>query len=134
MLYREIIAVCSQIHTKHINTLCEQNVRFFYVKPDCTYSYHRALKELLLQEKGLSLRRLHIIRANLSESISFSVVMPLLHPLFRHIQYVCCRPFLYWPHQQHNLTALTSSSRRQITLTIQTSARSFKWNFFPRMF
>jgi len=22
MLYREIIAVCSQIHTKHINTLC----------------------------------------------------------------------------------------------------------------
>ena len=26
MLYSEIIAVCSQIHTKHINTLCEQNV------------------------------------------------------------------------------------------------------------
>jgi len=25
-LYREIIAVYSQIHTKHINTLCEQNV------------------------------------------------------------------------------------------------------------
>ena len=25
MLYREIIAVCSQIHTKHINTLCRQN-------------------------------------------------------------------------------------------------------------
>ena len=25
MLYSEIIAVCSQIHTKHINTLCEQN-------------------------------------------------------------------------------------------------------------
>ena len=25
-LYREIIAVCSQIHTKHINTLCGQNV------------------------------------------------------------------------------------------------------------
>ena len=24
MLYREIIAVCSQIHTKHINTLCGQ--------------------------------------------------------------------------------------------------------------
>jgi len=28
MLYREIIAVASQIHTKHINTLCEQNVEF----------------------------------------------------------------------------------------------------------
>ena len=26
MLYREIIAVCSEIHTKHINTLCVQNV------------------------------------------------------------------------------------------------------------
>ena len=26
MLYNEIIAVCVQIHTKHINTLCGQNV------------------------------------------------------------------------------------------------------------
>jgi len=26
MLYSEIIALCSQIHTKHINTLCGQNV------------------------------------------------------------------------------------------------------------
>ena len=26
MLYNEIIVVCSQIHTKHINTLCGQNV------------------------------------------------------------------------------------------------------------
>jgi len=25
MMYREIIAVCSQSHTKHINTLCGQN-------------------------------------------------------------------------------------------------------------
>ena len=32
MLYREIIAVCSQIHTKHINTLCGQNVELFNVK------------------------------------------------------------------------------------------------------
>ena len=29
MLYREIIAVCSQIHTKHINTLCGQNVEIY---------------------------------------------------------------------------------------------------------
>ena len=29
MLYREIIAVCSQIHTKHINTLCGQKVKLF---------------------------------------------------------------------------------------------------------
>jgi hypothetical protein len=44
MLYREIIAVCSQIHTKHINTLCGQNVEFVNVKPGGTYSYHWALE------------------------------------------------------------------------------------------
>ena len=32
MLYREIIAVCSQIHTKHTNTLCGQNVELLIVK------------------------------------------------------------------------------------------------------
>jgi len=32
MMYREIIAVCSQIHTKHINTLCGQNVELLSVK------------------------------------------------------------------------------------------------------
>ena len=30
MLYMEIIAVCSQIHTKHVNTVCGQNVGLFY--------------------------------------------------------------------------------------------------------
>jgi len=44
MLYREIIAVCSQIHTKHINTLCGQNVEFFSVKRGGIYSYLWALK------------------------------------------------------------------------------------------
>ena len=32
MSYREVIAVCSQIHTKHINTVCGQNVELFNVK------------------------------------------------------------------------------------------------------
>jgi len=32
MLYSEIMAVCSQIHTKHINTVCGQNVELLYVK------------------------------------------------------------------------------------------------------
>ena len=32
MLYREIIAVCSQIHTKHINTLCGQSVELLTSK------------------------------------------------------------------------------------------------------
>ena len=43
MLYREIIAVCSQIHTKHINTLCGQNVEFINVKLSVTYINHWAL-------------------------------------------------------------------------------------------
>ena len=32
MLYREIIGFCSQIHTKHINSLCGQNVELLNVK------------------------------------------------------------------------------------------------------
>ena len=32
MPYSEIIAVCSQIHSKHINTLCGQNVEFLNVE------------------------------------------------------------------------------------------------------
>jgi len=51
MLYREIIAVCSEIHTKHINTLCGQNVELLNVKlvvhivtTGGTYSDHWALK------------------------------------------------------------------------------------------
>ena len=32
MLHREIIAVCSQIHTKHINTQCGQNVELLNVE------------------------------------------------------------------------------------------------------
>ena len=38
MLYTEIIAVSSAIHTKHINTLCGQSVEFVNVKPGGTYS------------------------------------------------------------------------------------------------
>ena len=33
MLYGEIFAVCSEIHTKHINTLFEQKVKFIIDKP-----------------------------------------------------------------------------------------------------
>ena len=32
MLHSEIIAVCSEIHTKHIKTLCGQNVELLNVK------------------------------------------------------------------------------------------------------
>ena len=32
MLYGEIIAVCSEIHTKHVHTVCGQNVVLLNVK------------------------------------------------------------------------------------------------------
>ena len=44
MLYREIISVCSEIHTKHINTLCGQNVELLNVKPSGTYINHWAVQ------------------------------------------------------------------------------------------
>ena len=40
MLYREIIAVCSQIHTKHINTLCGQNAELYIKIQAVTRSKH----------------------------------------------------------------------------------------------
>jgi hypothetical protein len=43
MLYSEIIAVCSEIHTKHINTLGGQNVELWNVKHGGTYSNHCAI-------------------------------------------------------------------------------------------
>ena len=43
MLYREIIAVSSQIHTKLLNTLCGENVEFFNVKLLVTCSDHWTL-------------------------------------------------------------------------------------------
>ena len=42
MLYREIMAVCSEIHTKHIKTLCGQNVELLNVKL-AVHSDHRAV-------------------------------------------------------------------------------------------
>jgi len=44
MLYREIIDVCSQIHTEHINTLCGQNAELLTFTPGGTYSDHWALE------------------------------------------------------------------------------------------
>jgi hypothetical protein len=44
MLYKEVIAVCSEIHTKHINTLSGQNVALLDVKPGGTYGDQQALK------------------------------------------------------------------------------------------
>jgi len=44
MLYTEIIAVCSQIPTEHINTLRGQNVELLNATRGGTCSNHRALE------------------------------------------------------------------------------------------
>jgi hypothetical protein len=49
MLYREIIAVCSEIHKKHINTVCGQKVALFNVKSGSTYINHWAQRWNSLQ-------------------------------------------------------------------------------------
>jgi len=43
-MYREIIAVCSEIHTKYINTLCGQNGGYLNIKLFGIYSNHLVLK------------------------------------------------------------------------------------------
>jgi len=40
MLFREIIAVCSETHTKHINVVSRQNVELLNVKECGVHSFH----------------------------------------------------------------------------------------------
>jgi len=43
MLYRELIAVCSQIHTKHINTMCGQKAELYIKTQSVLRSKHTRL-------------------------------------------------------------------------------------------
>jgi hypothetical protein len=45
MLNREIIAVCSQIHTKHTNAVSGENTEFVNVTAGGTYGDHWALED-----------------------------------------------------------------------------------------
>jgi hypothetical protein len=56
MLYREIIAVCSEIHTRHINKLCGQSVDLMTVKPGSNWRFspYRAGNTLRLGYKNQS--------------------------------------------------------------------------------
>jgi hypothetical protein len=53
MLLGEIIAVCCENHTEHINTLCGQSTRVFntHIKAGATYSYQYDLKELYFKSQ-----------------------------------------------------------------------------------
>ena len=53
MLYREIMAVCSEIHTKHINTVCGAERRIIYIYIH-RLSPYRAVNTLRLCYKNQS--------------------------------------------------------------------------------
>jgi hypothetical protein len=90
MLYSEIIAVCSQIHTKHINTLCGLNVQFVNVKPDGTNCYHWAVNTLLCV--AISIHTQYSIDfLNLDARHFYLPLSPILIPLFRHFVTACDR-------------------------------------------
>ena len=55
MLYREIIAVCSEIHTKHINTPCGQNVELLNVKL-AVRKVHCVLEWLIIHCKLIAIK------------------------------------------------------------------------------
>jgi hypothetical protein len=48
MSYREMVVLCSEINTKHLNALCGQKLEFFYVKPCGNYSNPQACTQLVL--------------------------------------------------------------------------------------
>jgi len=72
MLYREIIAVCSQIQTKHINTLCGQNVELLNVKAGGTYSNHWAFKGFTWISIGSAFRWLKVAPNIMQTSLHFA--------------------------------------------------------------
>ena len=45
MLYTKRRAVTSNVHSKHINALCRQNVEFFNIEPGGAQSNHGDLKD-----------------------------------------------------------------------------------------
>jgi len=65
MLYREIMAVCSQIHTKHINTLCGQNLELLNIK----LAVHIVTKRHKIQHTMYSVRKVRSVGYRYSPSL-----------------------------------------------------------------
>ena len=78
MLYSEIIAVCSQIHTKHINTLRGQNVELLNVKPGGTYSDQWASKGITHMRLALDAFKYAFIAKNCQMSQTHDVLCYIL--------------------------------------------------------
>jgi len=86
MLYREIMAVCSEIHTKHINTLCGQNVELLNVK----LAVHIVTTVRYIYWP-LCCKRLN---TDIKPHLPKPLVSLLLPHLLRNISYYCCSPTL----------------------------------------
>jgi hypothetical protein len=96
MLYREIIAVCSEIHIKLINELCGQNAELLNVKPGVTYNDHWAARSQVHGQLRLSVSfvgcRLHSAHIPVRLSVCLSVPrysavsqLALITQLFLHL-------------------------------------------------
>jgi len=77
MLHREIIAVCSQIHTKHINTLCGQNVVLLNIK----LAVHMATRMCSLTQRTSYLRN----KNKQDASITFNLFQQLTSTRFEQV-------------------------------------------------
>ena len=112
MLYREVIAVCSQIHTKHINTLCGQNVELLNIQPGGTHSYHRTVLGYLYRIRPVWLRLCQLQHhTRPDQGGAHSICGPHSAPPSRHVipevfHVDPCRtgdplqhPHQSWPHQ-----------------------------------
>jgi hypothetical protein len=93
MLYREIIAVCSQIYTKHINTLFRQNVELLNVKPGGTYSNHWALKGWM---SSLKIRSQYTRRLAVPPTVFGKIPMTPKSKGFCHWRFPCCIYRKFW--------------------------------------
>jgi hypothetical protein len=87
MLYMEIIAVCSEIHPKHINTLCGQNGEL----PNVKLAVHKV--NHCVVRKWLSKRTtsfIAVLAGNFESSCSKSVKPVFCRTTFHPLSY---RPF-----------------------------------------
>ena len=87
MLCRETIAVYSQMHTKHMNVLCRQNVELLNARPGGTYNCHN---KVLIEESAAWLEVMTelLLRAPLAEQFVSQV------PLCQHNYYAMRRLLL----------------------------------------
>jgi hypothetical protein len=101
MLYREIIAVCSQIHTKHINTLCGQTLIGFITAlrnvvpllyslnitaPSSIITLHYAQHNGHAQHNSITVNN---TRKNNNSNNNLRAVHCLFHASVRHARHLC---------------------------------------------